>query len=355
VFDNNAFLDPTAIAVTLRADIDLNFRDEVSAVLNTKDFIEGRKDDGSIRNSINVTIQGSDIASGIVSSRLGEYINLSNIPSGLSVKYDLVDNNNFTITLEGNALSHQTIVDNINNLSLSFDSSLVVDPSFIKPIEDINIKYINQATIKAISRIFKEDKNNDGSINNKIIFEVSQDTFNRANPIDIISFNVPNGLNASYLYLNDSQIEVELLGVANNHTEVNDISNMSFSFDPSMFTTGNDVSNIENISIDFGNEALLISNGVNFEEDVFSDNGSIKTSITLTIQNGELEYTNKTFSFGSVITQDSIYNILDGNKFSINGVDVPVNSVIYNKKNISLVHHIATLINNGWNGFDVTS
>ena len=73
--------------------------------------------------------------------------------------------------------------------------------------------------------------------------------------------NLPLGLDATYKYLNPSEIEVELLGVANPHANANDVDSLEFDLQPPLFASKVAVATTPTNSINFiDTPTLSISN-----------------------------------------------------------------------------------------------
>jgi hypothetical protein len=83
-------------------------------------FSEAAANDGSISTSINLVLTNETFANGPFVS--GTHYTVTNVPAGLTVSVNRTGNTTATITLTGNATSHNS-ADSITNLGISFTNA----------------------------------------------------------------------------------------------------------------------------------------------------------------------------------------------------------------------------------------
>ncbi len=110
------------------------------------EFNESIVNNGSIDNSISVLLENGAEFSTTGQLTEGTHFNTSNIPSGLSVNINVLDNTNSTITLTGSAALHESI-NNISDLGISFTNaafnSLTASQIINSSRNDISVNYLN--------------------------------------------------------------------------------------------------------------------------------------------------------------------------------------------------------------------
>lgn len=102
----------------------LQYKIDVAASYNTSTFGEANANDGSISNSVSVTLSGDTFAVTNGAMTSGVHFSASNVPSGLTLTVTGTSSTTATIALTGNASAHESIND-ISNLTVAF-----LDPAF---------------------------------------------------------------------------------------------------------------------------------------------------------------------------------------------------------------------------------
>ena len=323
-------------------------------------FNESNQDDGSVDTTLTLNFDNADIVGIIPSNRITDYITTHNIPSNLSAAYSVLNPSQIEMRLINQAVSHEPQRDDINNISLEFKQSLFVANNKIDNLEDVGLRFIKKGELEAFPKIFLEGKANSGVIDNTMTITLSNDQFygtigNAVRAGAITAYNIPAHLDPTYTLIDETSIRVTLLRSADAHTNRDDIDNIRFEFDSSLMRSGIKPDSITGVSVNFGDKITLGVNRRDFNEGVLLDNGSIANPVTLTITGGgELDFTQKRFDFGSRIDQDTIYAILSAtNKTLRIGAErknIPIQPNLYYKRDVSFINHIASAINNGWNG-----
>ncbi len=242
-----------------------------------ENFQESFSNDGSIDKPITVTLKEGYFKADADPSL---YANMTNIPAGLTPKYRVIDETALEITLKGNAFNH-SLTESVKNSELELGAGIFA--SGIKPdkLGNIEINFLGSPEIKYEGG-FAETESNDGGVEGAITLTLEKDTFREGLSLDnyIILGNLPAGLTPIYKFKNESTIEFTLSGKAINHTDYNDIEDLSVSFTSDLFTQKVLPSNeIVDINIDFKDSPKIFYNDY-FREGSKND-GSIRNIITL--------------------------------------------------------------------------
>ena len=297
------------------------------------------------------------------SDRVAEYLQVHNLPDDLKPSFKILNPSQIEILLDDNARSHLPVDSVRRGVSLSFKPQMFANDAHIDNIHDIGIEYIRKGHLEAFPKIFVEAHNNSGTIANEMTITISNDLFSRrtgalATQVPagaIMARNVPDDLRVSYAFVDDNVVRVRLEGSAHAHSHRDDLDNIRFDFNADIMRSGIAPDSLEGVSINFGDKITLVPHRQDFTEGVLLDDGSMANTVTLEIQGGgELNYTEKSFAFASKIDQDTVYGILDSrDKFLRLGAErknIPISPDLYFKKDAAFMHHVASAINDGWNG-----
>ncbi len=229
-FNDAAFVNAPAANVTdsFKTGIAVDFID-VFLSYSALEFAEANLNDGSISDSIEITLSGDTYTSEVESQVI-----VSNIPSGLTAKITPNSDTLITLTLTGHADAHQD-VDDIGNLAISFLDAF--ENASAATVEEssktgIPIDFDDNPVLSYSVLEFSEDTTNDGSMMNSITITLTGDTFDadvKTNNSILVS-NIPSGLTESFTRISDTQLTFSLSGNADDHEISYSISNLSIDF-----------------------------------------------------------------------------------------------------------------------------
>ena len=242
-FANGAFAGGNAAAVlnSTKSNITITFTDNPSLSYSAAVFTEASVNDGSMGNTITVTITGStfntDTATDYIST--GRAV-VSNVPAGLTATVTKKTSTTVEIALTGMATVHQS-ANSITNLTVQFNDTafatgITAVAVFNSTKNNISISFADNIIVKTLvydSGPFLESKDNDGSISNGKVVVLEGALF--ANTAftagtQYVASNVPAGLTMTVTRDNDSQVTIWLTGKATSHTSANNVSNVGIRF-----------------------------------------------------------------------------------------------------------------------------
>ncbi len=268
-------------------------------IYNASSFIEAPVNNGTIGNSIDITITGDSYTGFIGEDFLAaSKVSVNNLPPGISASMIKTAVNKITFSLLGTAVAHRDVND-INNVTVLFqDSAFENNPAanidgFLK--SNIGVNFLEPATLTWSSLNFVESSNNNGTIGNQITITVANDQFNGPNGENFVSSgkvnitNLPAGLTAVATKTASDTIVLSLTGAAASHLNANDISNLRATFNISAFVFNTDINLVENydqttIGINFYDPAILNYSAGSVTESV-QNIGAITQTITITLTN----------------------------------------------------------------------
>ncbi|PCJ37337.1 MAG: hypothetical protein COA99_12790, partial [Moraxellaceae bacterium] len=288
-FADGSFVDTTLasnVDSATKSDLVVDFVD--SATLNyVGSFAESTVNDGSISGSMVITIPGDTFTANVVS---GNYIQLYNVPAGLSANIVRDSNTQLTVILTGNALLHEDAND-INNIAILFTgdaftsntTSTMGNSSKI----GVSIDFTDPASLGYVGS-FSETAANDGSLSGSVVITLTDDTLvaDAVSASRVTASNVPAGLAASFVRDSAMQITLTLTGNATNHLSTDDIDNLSISFADGAFSNTTAASDViesikSDVAVSYSNPASVSYSG-NFSEAAAND-GSITGSVVITL------------------------------------------------------------------------
>ena len=212
------------------------------------DFTEIDANDGAVEVSRGITLALDTFVNPIT---LDTHLEVDNIPAGLVANIERIGDQQLTLTLTGNAVSHANAND-ISNLTIEFldgaFTNTVAASDVINYIDTAGgVDFNNQASL-AYSGNFAETDVNNGVLTGSRIINLVSDTF--VSPITLTTHldvtNVPAGLTAVITRDNNTQLTLTLTGTATSHVNVNDISNLAITFKNGAFTNTSIASNVSN-------------------------------------------------------------------------------------------------------------
>jgi hypothetical protein len=270
---------------------------------DTGTFIEAAVLDGSIGNSIVITLEGGDtftVTSGNLTGS-GTHYTISNLPAGLTGTETIAIDATGTIatvTIAGSATTHANAND-IANVSIVFaDAAFTAGPaaSITNYSKTDIVLDFGDAAITYSGTGFTETGLNDGSVSGSIIATLSGDTWNAAlTATDVTLPTAPAGLTAVLTRDSGTQATLTFTGNATAHANANDVTDMTFTFADAAFT-GVTAANTAGatgpassaLGVDFADSAAatpFISYGTGTLSEASANDGSIGNTIVLTLAN----------------------------------------------------------------------
>lgn len=297
-------------------DLVVDFADPASIAYSAGTFNESSSNTGAITETLVMTLTGDTFEADLT----GDIV-ASNVPSGLTAVFTRDSDTQVTLTLTGSADSHAD-ADGIGNLTITFqnnafvgntDATNVVD--YLK--NDIVINYDDPASIAYSTSSISEVTANTGAITDTIVMTLTGDTFAADITGDITASNVPSGLTAVLTRDSDTQVTVSFTGTADNHENVNDISNLTITCATAAFVNNTDALNVtgylkNDIAVGFNDAASLAYSTSTLNENV-SNTGEITETVVMTLTNdtfaadltGDVSATNVPSGLTAVFTRDS--------------------------------------------------
>ncbi len=274
IFKDDAFTGGYAALVqnSTHSNLSVDFNDpspELTWTAGT--FFEAAVNDGTIGNSINITLTGETFLTTGTPMTSGVDFNTSNVPSGLTVNITASDANNATITVGGTAAAHMN-ADDISNMGITFSNTAFTGNNAASIINFEKTDFVVDYTDAAITPEliwsgtgFTETLANDGTVEGTVTISILGETFSTVGTLientDYTVTNIPSGLSASIVSNNSTEVIINLTGSAATHENANDVSNLGITFLNAAFTGGNAsaVTNFEkaDLSVDF-NDAPVI-------------------------------------------------------------------------------------------------
>jgi flagellin-like hook-associated protein FlgL len=286
VFKNNIELDLDNIGI--------KFVDN-PIVRYDKVFYESILDDGSIANVVTLAFEGDKLAP---LARLNDDIEVKNLPYGLTPIFKKQSENIIlmelipTLGANPDLIKHSTAES--ATLEVIFQPNIFYNGTPPVNIKDLQVIFKDTPVFESTNFVFKEKEVNDGTIENKITFELKGDRFVKGvNPNAFLeATNVPVGFNLQSEIDNtdDTKIILSLVGQAREHGDIDDVKvndktdkEIKVRFSNSLFVNGVSPKPI-NVGIDFLDILSFSANDIFYENN--SDDGSIFKPIILTLKDG---------------------------------------------------------------------
>ncbi len=206
---------------------------------------------------------------------------------------------------------------------------------------------------------YREDVNNDGSIdnNNALTIELIGDTFSSVNVgSDVTLTNIPNGLTPVFTLSNsNTTATLSFTGNANNHQDINSISNIAFTFTDSAFTNSNATNVTNAVAYDSDMGITFIKNCG--QQIVFKDNwsggnnGGVPDNSATDLAKGILIEANATITADTNcdclhILEGQTLTVEDGNSLTVaNSIDLTGNIILLGSAQLIQTHQEESKIN----------
>ena len=215
MFADNPDMDKSTVALdtSQRINFDIQYLDKPTLKALQTVFQESVNDDGSIDNGIIFETTNADFLQNIPTDRLGEYLSVHNLPTDITPQFNIIDESQLEITLKGQTPSHRPILDDINNISVSFKKDIFVNKANIEAVENIGVRYIEKGKVDAFPKQFIESKADDGSIDNDLTINIRGDKFSRANVPTAMGF-ANNGVDFAGLATELARVATTAVGTS---------------------------------------------------------------------------------------------------------------------------------------------
>jgi hypothetical protein len=205
-------------------------------------FAEAYRNNGSVDTTIKVLLSGAKFINGTFLK--GTHFTTANLPSGLNLVITKVSDTEVTLSLTGNAGSHE-LINSQKNIGITFTKDAFVNVSDVSIIagndkNDIKLIFTNRASLSYEAGPFTESESNDGSIaeTKSVYLEGAKfrDSLNSSKDLvygaDYTISNIssiPQGLTLSAIRVSDHWVKLMLDGKATNHS-ARTISNIQINF-----------------------------------------------------------------------------------------------------------------------------
>ncbi|WP_288955467.1 sialidase family protein [uncultured Polaribacter sp.] len=298
-------------------------------------FHESTDNDGSMTGSVVATISGETFANAGNNLTYNTDYAITNMPSGLTPTITVAaDGLTATLTFSGKATSHR-IENNITDLVITFNNSAFTGNN----ATEVGYQLAGGGTGKSITFYngylhfsgtgFMETAANDGTVSGSIVVTLTGETFNGQGGISSFVTISPSisGLTKSVIVSSDLKTAtLTFSGKASSHGNNNDISNISFTFNQTVFTgvfqtqVGNAVNASSNLGINFHDANTVIfkenttwnsaSNWSTNNLPLGTDNVAITSENTVTVD---------TDGLANNLENNGTLAINSGNSLTING------------------------------------
>tara|TARA_Y100001980_G_scaffold45816_1_gene27160 strand:- start:12696 stop:21623 length:8928 start_codon:yes stop_codon:yes gene_type:complete len=221
--------------------------DEVNQYdLSVSDLAESGTNDGSVSGSFTFNISGEKFANAGGTLTLSDDFTITNLPTGLVPVISVDgDGRGGSLSFSGNADSHQN-ADDVSSFTINFlnsafgsnDASSVINASYLV---NAGINFTDNGTI-TYEGGFSESYLNDGSVLGSVVMTIVSETFSKVglltSGVDYNITGIPSGLTPQLSVAgNRLSATLTLTGIATDHQDVNDVSDLVITFENSAFTS----------------------------------------------------------------------------------------------------------------------
>ena len=289
---NNRFLFTSDVASKRVEGISLDFVESTPMSISGK-FKETTRNDGSLGTKITLINDGSRYTR-IADDQLHNYINIPNLPRGLTPKYERLNDSQITVELEGKSTAHKR-VDNIDNLQINFTNVGLFANGIIGEPLQASLDFFDLSSIVATGE-FKEIRNT-GTYEGRLLVQIDGDEFDTTYVLgrnDVIVETLPAGITSTARFISKSALEIKLEGQTADHA-VSDlldasgnVKTLSVRFpNANIVTSGIAPPDIYNIKISNIDPSDLTLSGSFRESD--EDIGAILSKITLELPTDQFD------------------------------------------------------------------
>ncbi len=278
-FENSAFTVAQAsdVAGYTRNDLVVDFFDAPEVTYAATSFTESGANDGSVPDTTTITVGGRTLSGANGTNYVaGGEISVSGVPSGLTVSITRDSASEATLSFSGNAAPHTT-AENTSSMAIIFNDAAFVEGNASSVVGYSNgalsVSFYDPFTLTYSKSTFSELSQ--GQIDNTVpvVITLAGDSFASGSDFvsegKIVVANLPANLTAVATRTSASTLSVTLTGTATSHTDGDDVSNLTFTFQNSAFANAQATAvsnyNKSDLAIDF-NDLTVTINTVPYEE-----------------------------------------------------------------------------------------
>ena len=264
-------------------------------------FYEAAANDGSISNSLTVTLQGDTFNATVGDDlKAAGKVTTNNVPAGLQVTVTNISSTQAVITLTGKATAN-TANDSIANLTINFLDTAFTGANAASIAgasrSDLQVNFFGAAGVPALSysgtNFFESAVNNDGSISNAFTVTLTNDTFTAGGPFATVA-NYPANLSPLVTRVNAQAVTIGFSGNALLQRAANNLTNVAVTFLDSAFSSSPaaTVSNYTRPDL----QMIFLDPVLTYSTNVFSEaaayDGSIGNTLAITLAGDNFNATN---------------------------------------------------------------
>ena len=257
-----------------------------------------------------MTLTGDTFVIGVGNFTQGVHYNVSNLPAGLSMNIAATSTTTATVSFTGNAVAHANAQD-ASNLTITWLTGAFTNTNPASSITnyakaDFIVDFNDPLSVAYSGLGFTETTANTGAVTGSIVITLSGDTWNAGlTASDVTLGNVPAGLTPVLTRTSATVATLTFTGSAAPHANANDVSDITFAFADTAFTTSlaSAVTNATGpassaLGVNFSDVSL--SYGTTTFTEVVANNGSTTTTsaVTLSGDTFTIATTNAVFTNG---------------------------------------------------------
>jgi hypothetical protein len=273
-----------------RGDLTVSFDDPPVLAYDPTTFAEAVANNGSIGNTVSVTLTGDTFAAGPFVA--GTHFTTSGVPAGLTAVVTRNNETNLTVELTDAADAHGVGDSTTISLELLDDAfTTVAAANITDSTKNLDITFADSAALSYSTTTYSETAANDGSVSGGTIALVVK-TF--AGPVgtnyvlggEVLVDHLPAGLEVAIVKDSDYQVSVSFSGAATAHTAADGTNNLTFTFQDAAFNGGGAAGVTgyarNDLAIVFNDPPVLDYSTTAFAE-ASANNGTIGNSVTATL------------------------------------------------------------------------
>ncbi len=295
----------------------VNFADGISLSYSAEGFTEAPADDGSLAGSVVITLTGNTFSQTSGMFNVGEHFTLTGtaVPVSLNGIVTVNSATQATLTFTGTASSNDAS-DSVSGITLTFLDAAFTDdngPTDDSAVQDLSMTFYDSVALAYSATEFNEAVANDGTITETVTITLTGNTFSQASGIlddeehyTLSGDAIPTGLAAVVTVNSATQATISLTGTAAAHEVSDSVSGITLTFEEAAFTDDDapvDGSQSQDFAVNFigAVESELVYSATTFEEDGAND-GSISSSVTMTLSGDEFAITEGVFELATHFT-----------------------------------------------------
>ena len=278
-FNNAAFTLGLASDVTgnSRNDLSVDYFDAPVLSYDDTSFQESGANDGSVSETATITLGGRTFAGPNGTNYVtGGAVSVNNVPSGLTLTITRASASTATLAFSGNAAPHTSAADT-SSMEVIFNDGAFNEgaASGVSGYSNgsLSMSFFDPFSLTYATSTF--DELSGGAIDNTDPMDITLANDSFASGSDfvgegkIVVANLPANLTAVATRTGGTTLEVTLTGTATSHTDGDDVSNLTFTFQNSAFANAQATAvanyNKSDLAIDF-NDVTVTINPVPYKE-----------------------------------------------------------------------------------------